>query len=242
MKKVLNFFSRPEEELKPARTTYVSREPTLTPNPASVPRSKASPNAQQFARPGKPASAQPKSATPENEQPMPTDYAGIMEYFRKKIRDRKSPYNGLVAAADSLTEFIPDETSRLKAVLAICSDKWPLDALSLAISTHISDIELARSRARENTHAQASERTAGLRKQADDLKAQNEKIINEIQSLTDSLQKLETTLNSNRSTLASIAEQIQLAEANANSASFVDQAAENLKNDLLAKKVILGLP
>lgn len=235
MKKVLNFFSRPEEELKPARTTYVSREPTLTPNPATTPRNGTPPDMRQFSQADKPAAA------PKTEQ-MPTDYAGIMEFFQKKIRERKSPYNGLVAAADSLKEFIPDETSRLKAVLAICSDKWPLDALSLAISTHISDIELARTRAREDTHAQASERTAGFRQQAGDLKAQNEKMESELRSLNESILKLEATLNSNRSKLASLNEQIQLAETNANSNSFVDQAAENLKNDLLAKKVILGLP
>ena len=241
MKKVLNFFSRPEEELKPARTTYVSREPTLTPNPATVPPRKAAPDRQELSQKAGTGPVEQAAAKPDAE-PMPTDYAGITEFFQKKIRDRKSPYNGLVAAAESLKEFIPDETSRLKAVLAICSDKWPLDALSLAISTHISDIELARSRAKEDTHAQTSERTAGLRKQADELKTQNQKIISEIQSLNDSLQKLEATLNANRSTLASLSEKIQLAEANANSASFVDQAAENLKNDLLAKKVILGLP
>lgn len=241
MKKVLNFFSRPEEEPKAARTTYVSREPTLNPHPRAVPPNNSSPATRQFVQPEK--VVQPvKPVEAENTEPMPTDYAGIVEFFKNKIRDRKSPYNGLVAAADSLKEFIPDETSRLKAVLAICRDKWPLDALSLAISTHISDIELARKKAREDTQAQASERTTGFRKQADDLKAQNEKIENEIRSLNDSIQKLEATLNSNRTTLTSLNEQIQLAEANANSISFVDQAAENLKNDLLAKKVILGLP
>lgn len=242
MKKVLNFFSRPEEELKAARTTYVSREPTLNPQPKAVPRHNSSPTPRQFVQPDKTVQPLQPPADTQKTEPMPTDYAGIVEFFQKKIRDRKSPYNGLVAAADSLKEIIPDETSRLKAVLAVCSDKWPLDALSFAISTHISDIELARNKAREDTHAQASERTTGFRKQADDLKAQNEKIENEIRSLNDTIRKLEATLNSNRTTLTSLNEQVQLAEANANSISFVDQAAENLKNDLLAKKVILGLP
>jgi flagellar motility protein MotE (MotC chaperone) len=237
MKKVLNFFSRPEEELKPARTVYVSREPTLHPQSGVNPRS-SSPGARQHTRqyipPEKPA--EPKM------EPIPTDYAGIVEFFHQKVRDRKSPYNALVSAAECLKEFIPDETSRLKAVLAICGDKWPRDALSLAISTHISDIEHTRLRARDNTQTQASERAAGFRRQAGQIKEQNEKIENEIRSLNDAVKKLETTLNDNRATLAKLNEQIQLAEAHANSVSFVDQAAENLKNDLLAKKVILGLP
>jgi predicted ribosome quality control (RQC) complex YloA/Tae2 family protein len=212
----------------------VSREPTLDRQSVVTPRA-SSPSARQYVQPD-------KAAPSRKIEPVPADYAGIMEFFQKKVRDRKSPYNGLVGAADCLKEFIPDETSRLKAVLAICGDKWPLDALSLAISTHISDIELARTKARDDTQSQASERATGLRQKAGQLKEQNGKIENEIRSLNDAIQKLEATLNANRSALASLNEQIQLAEANANSVSFVDQAAENLKNDLLAKKVILGLP
>lgn len=238
MKRVLNFFSRPEEELKIERTTYVSREPKLDRHWATAPRDGASADTTTGQSSSQPAKVQD---TPKTEQ-VPTDYAGIVEYFQRKIRDRKSPYNGLVAAADSLKEFIPDETSRLKAVLAVCSDKWPLDALSLAISTHISDIDLARNKARENTQAQATELTAGYRQRAAHLRQQNEKIESEIKTLNDSLMKLEASLKANRSALASLDEKIQLAEVNAGAASFVDQAAENLKNDLLAKKIILGLP
>lgn len=252
MKKVLNFFSRPEEEIKATRTTYSSREPTLNPQPAATLRS-AAPSAKRFAEPDKPSGMRPstQSSSPSpspsapvspKAEPMPTDYAGIMAFFQKKISERKSPYNGLVSAADCLKEFIPDETSRLKAVLAVSGDKWPREALSFAISSHISDIELARAKAKDDTHAHASGRVAGFRKQADQLKEQNEKIENEIRELTNSIQKLEESLNTNRTTLTSLHQQIQLAEANANSDSFVDQAAENLKNDLLAKKVILGLP
>jgi hypothetical protein len=254
MKKVLNFFSKPEEELKAARTTYASREPTLNPQPAAMPRSNA-PGARRFSEANKPSGSNSPSPSPSRSpspppsvptsqkvEPMPTDYAGIVEFFQKKISERKSPYNGLVSAADRLKEFIPDETSRLKAVLAISGDKWPREALSLAISSHISDIELARAKARDDTHSQASDRAAGFRKQASHLKEQNEKIESEIRALNDGIQKLGASLSANRATLDSLHQQIQLAEANANSVSFVDQAAENLKNDLLAKKVILGLP
>lgn len=254
MKKVLHFFSRPEEELKPARTTYPSREPTLNRPPAAPPPRGDAQSARKFVPPDKPSDAASASrspspsvaAAPEIEpittEPIPTDYAGIVEFFQRKVSERKSPYNGLVSAADTLKEFIPDETSRLKAVLAVSGDKWPREALSLAISSHISDIELARTKARNDTHLQASERVAGFREQANHLKAHNEKIEDEIRSLNDSIQKLEANLGTNRSALASLNQQIQIAETGANSVSFVDQAAENLKNDLLAKKVILGLP
>ena len=117
-----------------------------------------------------------------------------------------------------------------------------MDALSLAISAHISDIELARTKAKSNTNRYAKDRAAHLRNQADELKERNAKIKDEIRSLKESLVKLEGTLNANMSTLASLNEQIQLADVGANSMAFVDQAAENLKSDLLAKKVLLGLP
>jgi molybdopterin converting factor small subunit len=242
MKKVLNFFSRPEEELKAARTPYSSREPTLNPPPAAAPRNDA-PGAKKFVQPDKSSDSISPSlpASPKTES-IPTDYAGIVEFFQKKVSERKSPYNGLISAADRLKEFIPDETSRLKAVLAVSSDKWPRDALSLAISAHISDIELARTKARNAAYSQTSDRVAGFQEQAAHLKEQNGKIEDEIHSLNDSIQKLEASLSTNRSMLASLNEKIQLAQANANSVSFIDQAAENLKNDLLAKRVILGLP
>lgn len=234
MKKVLNFFSRPEEELKETRPTYVSREPTLDRDQIARRRDTVTRSSQSVPPNNRPS--------PSEAEQMPTDYQGIVEFFQKKVRDRRSPYNGLVAAADCLKEFIPDETSRLKAVLAVCSDRWPLDALSLAISTHVSDIELARNKARADTRSQSSERAARLRAEADQIEQKNAKIESEIRVLNDTRQKLEADLNANRTTLASLNEQIQLAQANTNSASFVDQAAENLKNDLLAKKVILGLP
>lgn len=252
MKKVLHFFSRTDDEPKAQRTSYTSREPTLNPQPKVMPRN-SMPAARQFARPERPsATASPAPASPPipsvapvalaKTEPMPTDYAGIVEFFHKKVSERKSPYNALISAADCLKEFIPDETSRLKAVLAVSGEKWPLEALSLAISSHISDIELARTRAKEDTHTQVSDRVSGFRKQVSNLKEQNEKIETEIRSLNDRIKKLEADLGENQSTLDSLNQQIQLAEANANSVSFVDQAADNLKNDLLAKKVILGLP
>jgi hypothetical protein len=226
MKKVLRFFSGSDEDS--TDTIGIYKEPILNARPGANPR-----DIQATGRQRDPLDASDW---------LPTDYAGIVAYFQKKVSDRRSPYNALVNAADRLSEFIPDDTSRLKAVLAVCGEQWPLDALSLAISAHISDIELARTKAKSNTHRFAKDRAAHLRNQADELKERNAKIMDEIRSLKDSLVKLEGTLNDNMSTLASLNEQIQLADAGANSMAFVDQAAENLKNDLLAKKVLLGLP
>jgi hypothetical protein len=226
MKKVLRFFSRSDEDS--TDTIGIYKEPTLNARSGANPRDIQ-------------ATVRQHHSLDESDQ-LPTDYAGIVAFFQQKVSARKSPYNALVNAADRLSEFIPDDTSRLKAVLAVCGEQWPLDALSLAISAHISDIELARTKAKSNTHRFAKDRAAHLRKQADGLEERNAKIMDEIRSLKDSLVKLEGTLNANMSTLASLNEQIQLADAGTNSMAFVDQAAENLKSDLLAKKVLLGLP
>ena len=226
MKKVLRFFSGSDEDS--TDTIGIYKEPTLNPRPGAKPRDIQ-------------ATVRQHDSLDESDQ-LPTDYAGIVAFFQKKVSARRSPYNALVNAADRLSEFIPDDTSRLKAVLAVCGEQWPLDALSLAISAHISDIELARTKAKSNTNRYAKDRAAHLRNQADELKERNAKIKDEIRSLKESLVKLEGTLNANMSTLASLNEQIQLADAGANSMAFVDQVAENLKSDLLAKKVLLGLP
>jgi hypothetical protein len=258
MKKVLNFFSRPEEDQKQKATTYVAKEPTLNPVPRTSPQSarpafKPQDNPQPTFKPqNTPASAfQPHDklqagakspAAPDQSEQVPTDYKAIVEYFQKKVTERKSPYNTLVKNADRLKEFIPDETSRLKAVLAIGADQWPPDMLSLAISTHIADIELARTKAKGSTNSASRERALALHRQLEQLQDANGKIADELRSLNEKIGKLETTLNANKETIKSLNEQIQVAELSANSVSFVDQAAENLKNDLLAKKVILGLP
>jgi flagellar motility protein MotE (MotC chaperone) len=251
MKKVFNFFSKPEEDQNDITNTYRPREPTLRPLPRVRP---------QPVQPGRrPASGQrPQFPEQSTQQPpandalpkpeaaahnaMPTGYADIVEFFRKTVAERRSPYNSLVKAADRLKDFIPNETSRLQAALAICGEQWPADVLSLAISAHISDIEQARKRAQSDAHVHAAERAAALRIEADTLRQQNAALKNEIQSLNERLARLEATLDANNAKLASLDDQIQFAESSANSAGFVDQAAENMKNDLLAKKVILGLP
>ncbi len=228
MKKVLHFFSRPDESQVDTATTYRPREPTLNPLPRV-----------------KPESAQPTAVQPDPHDragTLPTGYADIVAFFHATVAERKSSYNALVEAADRLRKFIPDETSRLQAALAICGDQWPPDALSLAISTHIADIELARKKARGNMHSVAAGRAVGFRSEADQLKEKNAKITAEINLLNGSIAKLEAALNANNAALAALDNQIQLAEADINSVTFFDQAAENLKNDLLARKVILGLP
>jgi hypothetical protein len=229
MKKVLHFFSRPDEDQGETATTYRPREPTLNPLPRVAPANAA-------------AAAKRQSDPPEQAGPLPTGYAEIVAFFHATVAERHSPYNALVDAADRLQKFIPDETSRLQAALAICGDQWLPDALSLAISTHISDIETARKKARGNMHSAAAGRALTLRSKADQLKGKNAKIAAEIALLNESIAQLEITLNANNAAIAALDGQIQMAEADCNTVTFFDQAAENLKNDLLAKKVILGLP
>jgi hypothetical protein len=232
MKKVLNFFSKQDGGMEDIATAYRFKEPTLNPLPQINPQ-----HAQQHTQS---AVNQPDPA--DESEHIPTGYAEIVAFFQKTVEGRKSPYNALVKAADRLKEFIPDETSRLQAAMAICGDQWPPDVLSLAISAHIADIDLARKKAKSNTHSLATERAAGLRDEADQIKKRNSKIMDEIHALNESIAKLEAALNANNATLASLNEQIRIADADANSVNFLDQAAENIKNDLLARKVILGLP
>lgn len=198
-------------------------------------------NAQENSPPKTDAKADAVSPSPDAAA-VPSGYADLVDFFRKTVADRKSPYNALVQTADRLKDFIPNETSRLQAALAICGDRWSPDALSLAISAHVSDIEVARKKALSHAHVVAAERAAALRAEAGEIKEKNAKLRSEIAELQQRIGKLEAVLHGNDGRVAALDEQIRFAELGGNSAGFIDQAAENLKNDLLAKKVILGLP
>jgi hypothetical protein len=231
MKKMLHFFSRPGEEKYDGTTTYLFREPTLDPL-----SERAAP-----ARQPVPADPAPRETRPA-ESRMPADYAGIVAFFEKTVLERKSPYSALVKAADRLQEYIPNEINRLKAAYTLCGEQWSPDVLSFAISTHIADIDHAREKARGNRDDVASENAGELRAEAERLQQENAAIQDEMRELNASLARLESTLHANQAGIDSLNDQIQRAQNEANSMCFVDQAAENIKNDLLAKKVILGLP
>jgi hypothetical protein len=239
MKKMLHFFSRPGEERTDGTTTYLFREPTLDPQHFDSPQAtRQTANANRHANTA--------DAAPRDEMRaasgMPADYAGIVAFFEKTVTDRKSPYSALVKAADRLEEYVPNEINRLKAAYALCGDQWSPDVLSFAISTHIADIDHARKKARSNRHDAAAGHAGELRNRAERIKQENAAIRDEMQELNASLARLEAALRANEADIGALNEQIQLAENDANSICFVDQAAENVKNDLLAKKVILGLP
>jgi septal ring factor EnvC (AmiA/AmiB activator) len=173
---------------------------------------------------------------------MPADYAGIVAFFEKTVLERKSPYSALVKTADKLKEYVPNEINRLKAAYALCGEQWPADVLSFAIGTHIADIDHAREKARHNRHDAAAGHVAELRRRAERIKEESAALEQEMRELNAGLARVESTLRGKQADLASLNEQIQLADNDANAMCFVDQAAENIKSDLLAKKVILGLP
>jgi hypothetical protein len=245
MKKMLHFFSRPGEEKYDGTTTYLFKEPTLGPLSGGL-EPAAPARAAQTTRPVRQTRTAEADAPPADASrttaAMPADYAGIVAFFEKTVVERKSPYSALIKAADRLREYIPNEINRLKAAYALCGDQWTPDVLSFAISTHIADIDHAREKARDNRHDVAAEHAGELRNRAEGIKRENATIRDEMQQLNASLAKLEAALRANEASIGTLDEQIRLAETDANSMCFVEQAAENIKNDLLARKVILGLP
>ena len=172
---------------------------------------------------------------------IPDDYAGLVDFFHRTVSDRKSPYNALVLAADKLAEYIPDEISRLKAAMAICGEKWSKEVLELAINSHIADIDHACAKVKSQKADHAQERIRQLEEQGGFFLEKNTRLEEEIRALKRQLARLEEEYRQNQATAASIGQRIQLIEQNAGSVAFVEQAAQNLKNDLLAKKVLLGL-
>lgn len=227
-----NIFGRGHDEKDDK--TYFFKEPTLDPPKigASEPHRFTSSLKENESAGGKQA----------KEIEVPMDFAGITAYFQKKVTDRKSPYNALVQSADRLQEFIPDEISRLRAAFAICGHQWSPEILSLAITTHMADIDLALDRAKNSKGNKANDRAETLRQQAEQIQARNARLQEEIDGLNNSIRQLQERIDANNTEIATINQQLHLTEADVNSINFLDQAANNLKNDLLAKKTLLGLP
>lgn len=172
---------------------------------------------------------------------MPLDYPGIVAFFQKNVSGRKSPFNALVQAADRLKEFIPDEVGRLKAAYALCGDQWPPEVLALSIQNHIADIDTLCAKAISSKSLHANERALQLRNESAGLRQENAAMQEEINRLKASLARLEASFDANQSRIAALDQQAGAIEGDANSVAFLEQAAQNLKNDLLAKKVLLGL-
>lgn len=232
MKKVLNIFSRAGEERTNPSAVPSFREPSLYSN---RPSPRPAPAARQAAlRKEQPA---PKRETMD----VPLDYPGIIAFFQNTVSSRKSPFNSLVQAADRLQEYIPDEVGRLKAAYALCGEKWSPEVLALAIHNHIADIDTACAKAKTNKSQHAGERSQQLRAESAELKQHAAGLQTEIERLKTSLSELEARFQADQSKIAELDRQAQFIDGDAGSVAFLDQAAENLKNDLLAKKVLLGL-
>jgi regulator of replication initiation timing len=232
MKNVLNIFSRPGAERMKQASVPGFREPTLysgQPSPRPAPAARQAPQ----------RASQPKA--PEDMLDIPFDYPGIVKFFQKTVSDRRSPFNSLVQAADRLQEFIPDEISRLKAAYALCGEQWSPEVLALAIHNHIADIDNVCAKAKSSKGMHAGEQARQMRAECVELTRQNATLQTEIDTLKARLEEVQTRFDANGAKIMELGQQAQLIESDASSASFLEQAAENLKNDLLAKKVLLGL-
>jgi hypothetical protein len=254
MKTVFNFFSRPEKAAA-GIPSYEFREPRFAEPPglakATIParlhagvdaaagNTRTRPAArvetvQSTTEVPRPVS---RSATAANApmQILPDAYGECLACLRQVVADRKSPYNALVAAADRLKQFIPNETARLQAALAIQNDQWPREVLSLAIGNHIADIEHARLKLRGTVGAQSAERKQQLNSRVAELEQENRQIDAQIAALRQTRER-------NLADIEATKKEAELGIGDGGMDMFLDQAARNLTDDLLAKKVILNLP
>lgn len=182
--------------------------------------------------------AKPRPAEP---RVLPTNYGDIVAFFRRTVAERKSPYNQLCRAADQLRDYIPDEISRMKVAWKVLGEQVSPQALSLAISTHLNDIDLARQKAARHTPDMVAGETRRLQQEITEAEQRRTAVADEVGQLRARLQALEAEQAKEEALLTELRQQLQALQSSANSAAFLDQAAENEKNDLLARKVLLGL-
>jgi hypothetical protein len=254
MKTVFNFFSR-SERAAAGIPSYEFREPRFADSPGlakpTVParlhagtggaaagaqiRSSARSNAVKDSTDAPRPVSRSSSAANAPMQILPDAYGECMASLRQVVAERKSPYNTLVAAADRLKQFIPNETARLQAALAIQNDQWPREVLSLAISNHIADIEHARLKLRDTGGMQPPEHKRRIDARIVELEEENRRIDSEIAAL-------QHTRECNLAAVETARQELDVGVGDSRMDLFLDQAARNLTEDLLAKKVILDLP
>ncbi len=237
---MLNFFGRGKHD-----TATYFKEPTLGSTVALAPEPELkTPASEPTPPPVFPRTA--KVTEPEvlitRNPTIPSDYAGLVDYFSKTVSERRSPYNALVQEAGKLQEFIPDEISRLKAAYMLNSGQWSPELLALAINTHLADVDRAWNKARRSQGAPDSKEADHLRHKIKHVQEQNAALDQKIAALQEALEQHQRTQAANASEIGALSQQLQLADAQGSAGTYLDQAAENLKNDLLAKKVLLGLP
>lgn len=252
MKTVFNFFSRPEKA-GASLPGYEFREPRFAQPPSTVKPAiptrlhagvgaaavtgRIGPSARTGLTEGTDAlrnDSRPDAA-PSPSHVFRDAYAECLASLRQVVADRKSPYNTLVAAADRLKDFIPNETARLQAALAIQNGQWPREVLSLAISNHIADIEHARLKLRGRGGFQSAERKQQLSSRVGELEQQNRQIDAQIAALRQTRER-------NAAAIEAARRELEMGVSDSGTDMFLDQAARNLTDDLLAKKVILDLP
>lgn len=214
-------------------TVYRFREPTFGP-------------ARQAARPtgGRVRRAEPSAPRPAADQPpvLPTNYGDIVEFFRRTVAERRSPYNQLCRAADQLKDYIPNEINRLQVAYGMLKEQLSPESLSLAISTHIGDIDLARQKAAKHTPEMVAQETRRLSQQIDAVTQRRDALAQQLTQLQKKLAEVQSQFDIEDRSLTELRRKLDATRASVNSAAFLDQAAENEKNDLLAKKALLGLP
>lgn len=220
---MLNFFTRTAEPQD--GTVYRFKEPSLDrPAPRRAAREEPAP-AHRETVPGV----------------MPTNYGDIVAFFRRTVAERKSPYNQLCRAADQLKDYIPDEISRLKVAWKVLGEQVNPEALALAISTHLADIDLARQKAARYTPDLVAAETVRLEKEVEAAQARRQQLGRELADMQARVQALQSQCEQQDRELDALTRELTSLQSSANNAAFLDQAAENEKNDLLARKALLGL-
>ena len=221
---MLNFFTRPGED---DGTVYRFREPSLGRQPT--------------ARHADTGPRKPAGAPVPVPGVRPTNYGDIVAFFRRTVAERKSPYNQLCRAADKLRDYIPDEIGRLKVAWGVLQEQISAEALSLAIDTHLNDIDLARQKAARHTPEMVAGQVQRLEQDIANGRQTCQTLENEMTELRQRLQTVEARHRQASTQVQQLQKELDTLRSGVNSASFLDQAAENEKNDLLARKALLGL-
>jgi chromosome segregation ATPase len=187
------------------KSALVETEPNAAPTTTQAPQGAAQPT---------------KSGSPTLFQPGPSSInADMVAAIRKQTFSRNTALTALIAASDTLADFIPDPVTRLKAAQKTAGGNRSSKELVDAVQIHLADVDGIERQFSNTLESKVQTEVGGLHRQAEAAEAQITNAQTEIQTLNQRVQQLQqqsveagTRLNELRAEAASKETELRQAE------------------------------
>lgn len=161
----------------------------------------------------------------------------MVDTIRKETFSRNTALTALMTASDALADIIPDPTMRLKAAQKTAGGGRSGKDIADAVAIHLNDVDSAELRFGQALSTKIQTEVGGLTQQATAAEQAINSMQHEIQTLTQKLQQLQTTINEQTQNVTSLRSQAQTKEAELRQAETeFKAAAQAVRNELNGHK------